>query len=191
MGGSYAVDAATLLIETLFGLYIVIVLLRFLLQLARADFYNPISQFIVKATQPPLKPLRRLIPGFAGLDLAALFLMLVLQSIELWLIFAVRDVAPGFAAIAILSVAELLQLCIYVFLFSIIVQVVLSWLNPDTYNPVTTLLYRLNEPLLRPARRLLPPFSGIDLSPLVVIIVLQLASILLVRPIRDIAKSFL
>lgn len=191
MGGSYAVDAATLLIETLFGLYIVIVLLRFLLQLARADFYNPISQFIVKATQPPLKPLRRLIPGFAGLDLAALFLMLVLQSIELWLIFAVRDIAPGFAVIAILSVAELLQLCIYVFLFSIIVQVVLSWLNPDTYNPVTTLLYRLNEPLLRPARRLLPPFSGIDLSPLVVIIVLQLASILLVRPIRDIAKSFL
>ncbi|HEY5700854.1 MAG TPA: YggT family protein [Gammaproteobacteria bacterium] len=191
MGGSYAVDAATLLIETLFGLYIVIVLLRFLLQLARADFYNPISQFIVKATQPPLKPLRRLIPGFAGLDLAALFLMLVLQSIELWLIFAVRDIAPGFAVIAILSVAELLQLCIYVFLFSIIVQVVLSWLNPDTYNPVTALLYRLNEPLLRPARRLLPPFSGIDLSPLVVIIVLQLASILLVRPIRDIAKSFL
>ncbi len=191
MGGSYTVDAATLLIETVFGLYIIIVLLRFLLQLARADFYNPISQFIVKATQPPLKPLRRLIPGFAGLDLAALFLMLVLQIIELWLIFAVRGTAPGFAAIAILSVAELLQLCIYVFLFSIIVQVVLSWLNPDTYNPVTALLYRLNEPLLRPARRLLPPFSGIDLSPLVVIVVLQLASILLVRPIRDIAKSFL
>jgi YggT family protein len=99
--------------------------------------------------------------------------------------------APGFTAIAILSVAELLQLCIYVFLFSIIVQVVLSWLSPDTYNPVTALLHRLNEPLLRPARQLLPPFSGIDLSPLVVIIVLQLASILLVRPIRDLARSFL
>ena len=190
MGNPYATDAATLLIETLFGLYIIIVMLRFLLQWVRADFYNPISQFIVKATQPPLKPMRRVIPGFAGLDLAALVLMFVLQCIELWLVFAVRGIAPGFAAIAIFSVAELLQLCIYVFLFSIIVQVVLSWLSPDAYNPVTVLLYRLNEPLLRPARRVLPPFSGIDLSPLVVIIVLQLASILLVRPIRDIAKTF-
>ncbi|HEX9584169.1 MAG TPA: YggT family protein [Gammaproteobacteria bacterium] len=191
MNNPYTVDAATLLIQTLFGLYILIVLLRFLLQWIRADFYNPISQFIVKATQPPLRPMRRIIPGFAGLDLAALVLMLVLQCIELWLIFRIRGMAPGFTAIAILSVAELLQLCIYVFLFSIIVQVVLSWLSPDTYNPVTALLHRLNEPLLRPARQLLPPFSGIDLSPLVVIIVLQLASILLVRPIRDLARSFL
>ena len=190
MGNPYATDAATLLIETLFGLYIVIVLLRFLLQWVRADFYNPVSQFIVKVTQPPLAPMRRIIPGFAGLDLAALVLMLILQFIELWLIFAVRGIAPDFAGIAILSVAELVQLCIYVFLFSIIVQVVLSWISPDTYNPVTALLYRLNEPLLRPARRLLPPFSGIDLSPLVVIIALQLGSILLVRPIRDLARSF-
>lgn len=191
MGSPYATDAATLLIETVFGIYIIIVLLRFLLQWARADFYNPISQFIVKATQPPLRPMRRVIPGFAGIDLAALVLMLVLQFVELWLIFVVRDVAPGFASIGILSVAELLQLTIYVFLFSIIVQVVISWLNPGTYNPVTALLNRLNEPLLRPARKLLPPISGIDLSPLVVIIVLQLGSILLVRPIRDLAKSFL
>lgn len=190
MGNPYATDAATLLIETVFGLYIIIVLLRFLLQWVRADFYNPVSQFIVKATQPPLAPMRRVIPGFAGLDLAALVLVLVLQFIELWLIFAVRGIAPDFAGIAILAVAELLQLCIYVFLFSIIVQVVLSWISPDTYNPVTALLYRLNEPLLRPARRLLPPFSGIDLSPLVVIIALQLGSILLVRPIRDLARSF-
>lgn len=191
MNNPYTVDAATLLIQTLFGIYILIVLLRFLLQWIRADFYNPISQFIVKATQPPLRPMRRIIPGFAGLDLAALVLMLVLQCIELWLIFRIRGIAPGFTAIAILSVAELLQLCIYVFLFSIIIQVVLSWLSPDTYNPVTALLHRLNEPLLRPARQLLPPFSGIDLSPLVVIIVLQLASILLVRPLRDLARSFL
>jgi YggT family protein len=76
-----------------------------------------------------------------------------------------------------------------VFLFSIIVQVILSWVSPQAYNPVTVLIFNLNEPLLRPARRLLPPFSGLDLSPLVVIILLQLASILLVRPIRDIATN--
>jgi YggT family protein len=189
--GSYARDAATLLIEVTFGLYIIIVLLRFLLQWARADFYNPISQFIVKVTQPPLRPLRRIIPGVAGVDLASLLLMFALQWIELWLIFAVKGFSPAIAAIAIFSVAKLLQLTIYVFLFSIIVQVILSWVSPQAYNPVTVLIFNLNEPLLRPARRLLPAFSGLDLSPLVVIILLQLASILVVRPIHDIARNLI
>ena len=86
MGGSYVGNAATFLIETLFGLYILIVMLRFLLQWARADFYNPVSQFILKATQPPLTPLRRIIPGFAGLDLAAIVFMFTLKFVELWLV---------------------------------------------------------------------------------------------------------
>ena len=182
-------DIFNLVIDTLSSLYLMIILMRFILQMSRADFYNPVSQFIVKATQPALRPLRRIIPGLAGVDMASLLLMFVLQWTELWLIFAVKGFSPAFAAIAMLSVAELLQLTIYVFLFSIIVQVVLSWVNPQAYNPVTVLIFNLNEPLLRPARRLLPPFSGLDLSPLVVIILLQLASILLVRPIRDIAAT--
>ncbi len=190
MGNPYASDAATLLIQTLFGLYIIVVLLRFFLQLVRADFYNPISQFIVKATQPPLRPLRQVIPGFAGIDLAALVLMFLLQCIEIWLILALKNISPSFAGISVLAVAELIQLTIYLFFFSIIVQVVLSWVSPGTYNPLTALIFRLNEPLLSPARRLLPPFSGVDLSPLVVLIALQLALILIVRPIRDLAGSF-
>ncbi len=87
--------------------------------------------------------------------------------------------------------AELLKLTIYLFFFSIIVQVVLSWVNPHAHNPITALIYRLNEPILRPARRLLPPFSGVDLSPLLVLIALQLALILIVRPVRDLALPFL
>ncbi len=191
MGNPYASDAATLLIQTLFGLYILVVLLRFLLQLVRADFYNPISQFIVKATQPPLGPMRRIIPGLGGIDLAALVLMFLLQYAEIWLLSAIHGKAAGAVGIAILAVAELLKLTIYLFFFSIIVQVVLSWVNPHAHNPVTALIYRLNEPILQPARRLLPPFSGVDLSPLLVLIALQLALILIVRPVRDLALPFL
>ena len=191
MGGSYVGNAATFLIETLVGLYILIVMLRFLLQWARADFYNPVSQFIVKATQPPLAPLRRVIPGLAGLDLAALVFMFVLKFIELWVITALLGIAPRMGGLAILSIAELLSLAINVFIFSILIQVVMSWINPGVYNPVMGLLHSLNEPLLAPARRVIPPISGLDLSPIAVIIFLQLVSMLAVAPMRDLAHSLL
>lgn len=191
MGGSYVGNAATFLIETVFGLYILIVMLRFLLQWARADFYNPVSQFIVKATQPPLAPLRRLIPGFAGLDLAAMVFMFVLKFVELWIVTGLLGIAPQVGGLAMLSIAELLGLLINVFIFSILIQVIISWINPGMYNPVMGLLHSLNEPLLSRARRLVPPISGLDLSPIVVIIVLQLVSMLAVAPIRDFARSML
>ena len=191
MGGSYVGNAATFLVETVFGLYILIVMLRFLLQWARADFYNPVSQFIVKATQPPLAPLRRLIPGFAGLDLAAMVFMFVLKFVELWIVTGLLGIAPQVGGLAMLSIAELLGLLINVFIFSILIQVIISWINPGMYNPVMGLLHSLNEPLLSRARHLVPPISGLDLSPIAVIIVLQLASMLAVAPIRDFARSML
>lgn len=191
MGGSYVGNAATFLIETLVGLYILVVMLRFLLQWARADFYNPVSQFIVKATQPVLAPLRRIIPGFAGLDLAAVVFMFVLKFVELWLITAMLGIAPQIGGLAMLSIAELLGLAINVYVFAILIQVIISWVNPGMYNPVMGLLHSLNEPLLAPARRMIPPISGLDLSPIAVIIVLQLVSMLAVAPIRDLARAML
>lgn len=191
MGGSYVGNAATFLIQTLIGMYILVVMLRFLLQWARADFYNPVSQFIVKATQPPLAPLRRIIPGFAGVDVAALVFMFVLKFVELWLVTTLLGRTPQSAGLAMLSVAELLALGINVYIFSILIQVIISWVNPGMYNPVMGLLHSLNEPLLGPARRLIPPISGLDLSPIAVIIFLQLASMLVVAPIRDMAASML
>lgn len=191
MGGSYVGNAATFLIQTVFGLYILIVMLRFLLQWARADFYNPISQFIVKATQPPLKPLRKFIPGIGGLDMAALIFMLVLKFVELWLVTGLLGMSPQIGGLAILSIAELLGLLINVFIFSILIQVIISWVNPGMHNPVMGLLHSLTEPLLAPARRVIPPISGLDLSPIIVIVCLQLASMLAVAPIRDLARSML
>ena len=191
MTGNYVGNAATFLIETLFGLYILIVMLRFLLQWVRADFYNPVSQFIVKATQPVLAPLRRVVPGLKGVDLAAVVLMIALKFAELWLVLGLLGMTPQIAGLAMLSIAELLGLLINVYIFAILIQVIISWVNPGMYNPVMGLLHSLNEPLLAPARRMIPPISGLDLSPIAVIIFLQLVSMLAVAPIRDLARSMM
>jgi YggT family protein len=192
MGEGYLGDTAAFLVSTLLGLYVLALLLRFLLQWARADFYNPISQFLVRVTSPALRPLRRYIPGYGGVDLASLLLMLALKILEWWLVLAVRGVSPAPGGVFFLAVADLLSLLINVYLVSILVQAVLSWVNPGPYrNPLSPLLNRLNEPLLGPARRLLPPVSGFDLSPIVVLILLQVTSMLVVAPIRDLGRGLL
>lgn len=191
MGNPYVGDAGTFLIHTIFGLYVLAVMLRLLLQWVKADFYNPVSQFVVKVTAPALRPLRRVIPGYAGIDLAAVFLMVMLKLIEWWLVLYLGGVSPGLGGVLLLAIADLLGLLLNVFLIAILIQVILSWVSPGAYNPVVGLLYRLNEPLLAPARRLLPPISGMDLSPLLVLIGLQLLKLLLVAPIRDFGAHLL
>ena len=187
--GGYGTNAIEFLIQTLFGLYLVAVMLRVLLQLTRADFYNPVSQFLVKVTNPPLIPLRRVIPGFMRIDFAAVVLMIVIKMVEIFLIVLIKGVSVNFFGIVVLAIAELFRLLINVYFFTILIQVVLSWVNPGTYNPAVALLYSINEPLLGRARRMIPPISGFDLSPIVVIILLQLISILLVQPIADLGQG--
>jgi len=182
-GSNYFGNAGQFLIDTLFSLYILTFMLRFLFQWARADFYNPVSQFLVKVTNPLLVPVRRIIPGLFGLDMAALLIMFLLGFIKLSLIVLIQGGAILPAAFAVYTVAELIQQAIYIFMFTIFVQVILSWVNPHSYNPVTSLLYSLNQPLLRPAQRLLPDMGGLDLSPMLVLIVLQLLRMLVVAPL--------
>lgn len=185
----YGTNAIVFLIQTLFGLYLVAVMLRVLLQVARADFYNPVSQFLVKVTNPPLIPLRRIIPGFGGIDFPAIVLMLIIQLVELFLITLIRGISPDFFGLIVLAIAELLFLLANVYLFAILIQVVISWVNPGTYNPVVSLLYSLTEPLLGRARRLLPPISGFDLSPMIALIGLQLIKMLMIQPIYDLGEG--
>ncbi len=185
----YLLNPIEFLITTLFELYILVVMLRFLLQWVRADFYNPVSQFIVKVTNPPLRPLRRIIPGIAGLDMAAVVLMLALQLIALGLVLVLRGKGFPIGTLFIWSFAELVNLAFNVFIFSILIQAILSWVNPGSYNPVNAILHSLNEPLLRPARRLLPPMQGLDLSPLLVIIALQVIKMLVIPPLRYLAMG--
>ena len=189
MGSNYLTNPAVFLIETLFGLYILAVILRFLLQWVRADFYNPISQFLVKITTPPLKILRRFIPGFGGIDLASLILAWGLKYIELLLVLLISGSTIDLLAPLFWAIPELVELLINIFLFAVFVQVILCWINPGTYNPASALLYSLTEPVMRPARNVLPPISGLDLSPMLVMIALILMKMLLLPPLKAITGS--
>lgn len=189
MTGSYLADPLVFLIRTLFGLYIAVVLIRFLLQWARADFYNPISQFVVRVTAPVLRPLRQVIPGYGGLDLASLVLAWALKAVELALIAGLVGYGGSLLGALAWAVPALIELAIDLFLFAVLVRVVLSWVNPDPYNPAVALLDRLTDPILRPAQRLLPPIGGIDLSPMLVMVGLVLLQMLLLPPLKALTGS--
>ncbi len=170
----YFPTAGAFLITFVFGFYILSIMLRFLLQAVRADFYNPLSQFLVKITNPPLRPLRRIIPGLGGLDMAAVALMLALQMLEMFLLAMLAGASMHPWVLFVLALTELLSLLLYVFLFSILILVVVSWIAPHAHNPVTGLVRQLTAPLMRPIQRRVPVFSGLDLSPLIALVVLNL-----------------
>ncbi len=185
------ITALVFLINTVFGIYILLIMLRFLLQWMRVSFRNdPLLRLLLRLTNPPLQLLYNFIPGWQDVDIAAIILMLGLKILELSLIAWLYGQSIGVIGLILLSVANLLSLMIYIFIFAIIIQVILSWITSRTanYNPLSDILYHLNEPLLRPARRKIPPLQGIDFSPLIVIIALQLADILLVGLLRHFAQ---
>ena len=180
MGDSYLTQPAVFLVQVLFGLYAALVVLRFLLQLVRADFYNPLSQFIVRATKPLLNPLRRVIPGVSGMDIAAFVL-----TLEQLAILGLAGVGLQPLAAALLAIPELISLIINIFLFAILIQVVISWINPGSYNPAISLIHSLTEPMLGSVRRRMPAMGGLDLSPMVVMVGLVVLEMLLVPPLKD------
>jgi YggT family protein len=188
MGRDYLVNPFEFLVQAVLGLVLLLLLLRFLLQVCRADFYNPLSQIVLKATQPILKPLRRVIPGSTRVDGASLLMLVVVQMVTLAVVAALRGMPLGFGGLFFWSLAELVKLLINVYFVSVIVQALLSWFNPGR-NPLGTLLYDLTQPLLGPARRLLPPLSGLDLTPVMVLFGLQLAKMLLVPPLLAAAQA--
>ena len=191
MGGGYLTQPAVFLVQVLFGLYATLVVLRFLLQLTRADFYNPLSQFIVKATRPLLNPLRRVIPGVSGMDLASLVLAWLVITIEQLAILGLAGAGFQPAAAALLAIPEMISLIINIFLFAILIQVIMSWVNPGGYNPVIKLIHGLTEPLLAPVRRRMPDMGGLDLSPMIVMIGLVVLEMLLVPPIKDLISRMI
>lgn len=169
----YFTNAGAFLLDTLFSLYLYAVLLRFLLQAVRADFYNPIAHFIVVITNPPLKPLRRLIPGLYGIDFASIVLLILIEAVFQSLNALLRSLSLDFGTLAVPGFFHLAQALLNVYFFGILIRVILSWVNPYP-NPLSQMLARLTEPLMRPARRLLPVYSGIDFAPMIVILVLVL-----------------
>ena len=191
MGAGYLAQPAVFLVKVIFGLYATLVVLRFLLQLTRADFYNPLSQFIVKATKPLLNPLRRVIPGVSGIDVASLILAWFVLALEQTAILALAGAGLQIAGGALLAIPELITLFINIFLFAILIQVIISWINPGSYNPAIGLIHSLTEPLLSPVRQRLPNMGGLDLSPMVVMLGLVLLEMLLIPPIKDLIGRLL
>ncbi len=191
MAGGYFADAGLFLVDTVLGLYILIVLLRFLFQLAGADFYNPLSQFIVKASNPPLARLHQLIPSLWGIDLGAIVLLLILEGLRLALTTLMLGHTPRVSGVLILSIGELWKLAIYVVIFSIFVRVLLSWVSSGAHHPMARFLNSFTEPFLTWARRILPETGELDLSPIITFITLTLVLKLFVQPLLDFGAKLL
>lgn len=187
MGTSYMTDPIIFLIDTLFSLYILAIVLRFLLQWTRADFYNPISQFLVKITHPPLKQLRRFIPSVGKIDTSSIVLALVIQMAADFSILALKGMMINVAALIILSFSQLVSLFINVFVFAVFARAMLSWFDPGNYNSASSLLQSLTEPLLNMCRKVIPDLGGIDLSPLVALVILQVAKMMILPPLSQLA----
>lgn len=187
MGSTYMTDPIIFLIDTLFSLYILAVLLRFLLQWCGAEYYNPISQFLVKVTHPPLKILRRFVPSIGKIDTSALVLVLALQMLADFSILLLKGVTINIGALTILSITQLISLLLNVFVFAVFARAILSWLNPGTFNAAASILETLTEPLLDICRKVIPDMGGIDLSPLIALLLLQLAKMVILPPLHELA----
>ena len=154
--------------------YITLVVLRFILQLSRADFYNPISQFIVKATNPLLLPLRPLVPGYRGIDFASLVLAIALQYLlEILLRAAHFDVVmQNLLMLLGIALLALLHAVIQLYTWALILVVVISWVSPGSHHPGAQILMQITEPLLKPIRQIIPATGGLDLSPMALMLIL-------------------
>ncbi len=170
--------ALIFLIETAFGLFVVALLLRFYLQWARAPYRNPLSEFLQALTDFMVRPARRLIPGLWGLDLATFALAWLIQLVELFVVIQLRgyqagpDTGMAFAALVLLALVAIIRIGLYIVMTAVIVQVVLSWLGP--YSPLMPLVNSMTRPILRVFQKRIPPIGNVDLSPLLLLVVVQL-----------------
>ena len=184
-------QAVLFILDTVLSLFVLIVLLRFYLQTLRAPFRNPVSQFVAALTDFAIKPLRRLVPGLWGLDMASLLLAwfaeLLLLLGEFWL-GAMPFLPPGgaaYGALAALAAVRLLRVSIYILIGAVFLQAILSWVNP--HSPVAPMLHSLTRPFLAPVQKLVPLVANVDLSPLVVFFLCQLALMLPVAWLETLA----
>jgi YggT family protein len=175
-------EAGLFLVQTVTHLYLLTILFRFVLQQVRADFYNPLSQFIVKVTNPLIVPARRVIPSIGSIDTATLVVLVALQFLVTWVLLEMLGVAVTLDTYLLFVALRLIHLTLWLYTISILLYVILSWVAQAAYSPIAMLLGQVVGPVLRPVRRILPPISGIDLSPLVVLLLLQALRIALSLP---------
>lgn len=188
-------DAAQFLLRTAFDLLACALFLRFWMQWVRVPFHNPFAQFILKVTDFVVRPLRRMVPGFFGLDWASLIPFYVAELLSVlgshWLLdypfmAAGSEVLPAFA---LLALAASVRLALYLLMGFVLLQAILSWVNP--FSPHAPLVYALARPVLKPFQKLVPPIGGVDLTPMVALIVVQLLLIAPVTALEQLARSMI
>lgn len=179
------ISALVFIIQAFAHLFLLLLLLRFWLPWFRADFRNPIAQGILRLTSPLIIPVRRVIPPLGRLDTATVIIAFGIQYLAILVVLALRQVAAGIAPIAVTALIDLGMLSLRLFVFAIIIRIVLSWVAPHTYNPVTSLVASISDPLLRPFRRYVPPLGGLDISPVFALILFGAFAIMLgeLRPL--------
>ncbi len=168
------------LAQTLLTLALLAMVLRLLLQLVRADFYNPLSQFLARLTNPLVLPLRRVVPSLGGLDLASLLLALALQMTAIVVLLALNGVGPpNVLLLLVWAVLGVVGLVVNIYFFALLAMIILSWVAPASRHPALLLLFQLTEPVMAPFRRMLPNMGGLDFSPILVFILINIVQIAL------------
>jgi YggT family protein len=164
-----------LLVDVVASFFVFMLLARFHFQWLRVGFRNPAGEFVIATTNWMVLPVRRVVPGIAGLDLSTLLLAWLVQALGLWAQTAIVGAEPGLGAIAAIAAVDLLRYSLYILVFAVIVQAILSWVNP--YAPLAPVFDTLTRPFLRPLRRFVPPLGNVDLTPLILIVLLQVVLI--------------
>lgn len=187
-------QALLFLVDTLLSLFAYAVMLRFYLQLFRAPFNNPVSQFVVAITRFAVNPLRKVIPGLWGMDLATLFLAWMTEMLLVWAVVALSGggMLPGIGAlpvVAFMAAVRLLKVSIQLLIGAVFIQAILSWVNP--YSSAAPVLDCLTRPFLRPIQRVIPPVAGVDLSPLVVFILCELVLMVPIALLESLAPRLM
>lgn len=175
--------ALLFLITVLFNLYLFILMIRVILVYVRADYFNPVTQFVTKLTQFIVNPLRKILPTVGQLELSSLVLIFVLEIIKYFLLLMLTFGLPNFLGLILLAFADSLKILFDTFFYAILLQVILSWVQP--YSPLNTVLYQFVTPIMRPLQRLIPPVGGFDITPIPALIGLQLLAMLIVNPLMS------
>jgi YggT family protein len=159
------------LVDTVVTFIVFLLLARFLFQWLRVPFRNPAGEFVLAATSWIVMPARRIVPSMVGLDVPSLLLAWLLQAGGLWLQATIAGAEPPLLALAAVALVDLVRFSVYILVFALIMQAVLSWVNPDT--PLAPVFDIFTRPFLRPLRRYVPPVGSVDLTPLIVLVILQ------------------
>ena len=173
-------QALAFLLETVFNLFVLAALVRFWMQALRAPARNPLAQFTMALTNFAVRPLRRVVPGLKGLDLASLLVAWVAEFVLLLLLAIVIGTPPGggaaISALFFLAAVKLVRLTVYIIMGAVLIQALLTWVNP--FHPVAPFFEALTRPFVKPFQKAIPPIGGVDVTPIIVLIACQLVLML-------------